>query len=212
MATVFNMLRKSLSGENQSQSVSPSNLRPSLSCDDPCNNSADSTETIEKRLKWGKQSKRFRSGDQQQENDGKHKKSKLSKEKVVSGSCGNSDSDRSEQLDTDDSTGQDEPLELPEGTLDWGITLLKIIQKDLSKVTKHVSTVELDAVKTKTDVKNLEQKIQKMEIVNQELKEENVMLKERLLDLKYRQKQCSLLFEGIMDSPDESDIECIRKL
>ena len=47
---------------------------------------------------------------------------------------------------------------------------------------------------------------------NCSLENENVQLKEKLLDLEYRQCRCNLVFEGIADSPNETDLQCIQKL
>ena len=44
------------------------------------------------------------------------------------------------------------------------------------------------------------------------LKDENTALKEKVLDLENRQCGNNLIFEGVVDSEKESDLECIRKL
>ena len=55
-------------------------------------------------------------------------------------------------------------------------------------------------------------KLHSVEERNQTLLEENSVLKEKLLDLEYRQKRNNLLFEGIQDSSKETENECAMKL
>ena len=107
---------------------------------------------------------------------------------------------------------EDSAVKLPEGTPDWGIKLLEIIQSEFRSVTQHMSTIEGQSSKNTKDVKVLEKKLATVEQQNKVLMNENISLCERLLDLEYKQKQCNLLFEGIDDSPNETDVECIRKL
>ena len=51
-----------------------------------------------------------------------------------------------------------------------------------------------------------------MELRNKSLEEENMHLREKLLELAYRQKRNNLIFEGIRDAEDETDTEGINKL
>ena len=62
------------------------------------------------------------------------------------------------------------------------------------------------------DVRKTEIKLETVEKQNRELKAENVDLKEKLLDMEFCQRRNNLIFEGIEDSQDENDLECIRKL
>ena len=55
-------------------------------------------------------------------------------------------------------------------------------------------------------------KLESVEIENRGLCKENVELKERLLDLEYRQRRNNLIFEGLNDNLDETDLDCIAKL
>ena len=47
---------------------------------------------------------------------------------------------------------------------------------------------------------------------NKQLLDENVALKEKLLDLEYKQRRNNLIFEGIYDEQGETDIQCMNKL
>ena len=47
---------------------------------------------------------------------------------------------------------------------------------------------------------------------NRVLEEENVQLCEKLLDLEYKQRRNNLIFEGVYDNVNESDLDCITKL
>ena len=91
---------------------------------------------------------------------------------------------------------------LPEGTPEWGVMMLELVMRSL----------ETDATNTKKSFKQLETKLTRMEYDNNNLREENIALKEWLLDMKYRQRQCNLIFEGVVDSPNESDVDTIAKL
>ena len=52
----------------------------------------------------------------------------------------------------------------------------------------------------------------KIEERNRVLEDENIQLKEKLLDLEYRQRRNNLIFDGIADNSNETDLQCIRKL
>ena len=211
MASVFNMLRRTLSGESErkqgdvdSSHESPTSMKPS-----------DSVESTESNGQKIKQSKRYRSGDPPSDvSMSRQKRKKLSKTRVVQNesSVGSNDEDLQSSTESDGSFKLGQADELPEGTPDWGVKLLEIIQKDLKAITKHVSTVEKTGETTKCDVRKLEDRLEKVELQNRELAEENINLKERLLDVEYRQRQCNLIFEGIPDADQESDGECIGKL
>ena len=72
--------------------------------------------------------------------------------------------------------------------------------------------VEVDGKSTRKIVKQMEQKLTKVEQCNKSLEMENLHLKEKLLGLEYRQQRNNLIFEGVVDSAREADLECIRKL
>ena len=101
---------------------------------------------------------------------------------------------------------------LPEGTPDWGVKLLEIIQAEFRNVTQHVKSVEVQNEQNAKDVKKIENKLAKVEKHNQELKEENCALRERILEIEYRQREQNLIFEGIPDLADESDISLVYKV
>ena len=54
--------------------------------------------------------------------------------------------------------------------------------------------------------------LDKAEKDNKLLHEENEMLRERILTLEYQQQQCNLIFGGVTDANNESDVDCIHKL
>ena len=58
----------------------------------------------------------------------------------------------------------------------------------------------------------MEKKLAKAELHNKTLSKENAQLKERLLEVEYRQRCNNLIFEGIGDCDDEADVQCINKL
>ena len=103
-------------------------------------------------------------------------------------------------------------LMLPPETPEWGAKLLEIIQVEFWVVAQSITQVEDDARRNSKDIKQFEKKLTKMEKQNKSLTEENVQLKEKLLELEYRQKRNNLIFEGVVDSQGETDLDCIRKV
>ena len=101
---------------------------------------------------------------------------------------------------------------LPEGTPELGVKLLEIMQSEFRSFTSHMNTVEVQVLKNKSDVSMMSKKLDKIETENRILHEENTILKECLLNLEYRQRQCNLIIDGINDSLSETDIACISKV
>ena len=105
---------------------------------------------------------------------------------------------------------------LPEEMPSWGIKLLEILQNtikaEVHSVSSTIAVVDENSTKNTQDVKLLEKKFNTLEQRNKVLESENDMLKEKLLDLEYKQRKNNLIFEGIIDSPDESDLLCIERL
>ena len=58
----------------------------------------------------------------------------------------------------------------------------------------------------------MEQKLDKAEKRNAVLEQENRHLKEKMLELEYRQNRNNLIIEGVFDEPKETDISCIHKV
>ena len=102
--------------------------------------------------------------------------------------------------------------DLPPGTLEWGQKLVQLMQEGSRSLSHQLHMVESEGKKNKKDVQRIEQKLAKVEKRNESLEVENTMLKEKLLDLEYQQKHNNLIFEGIQDSQEESDLQCINKL
>ena len=105
---------------------------------------------------------------------------------------------------------------MPKETPDWGIKLLKILQGTIQSEIRSVKSI-IEGVDTVTStntksIKKIEKKLLKAEERNQSLASENQELKEKLLDLEFRQHCNNLIFEGIIDTPNETDIQCIEKL
>ena len=103
-------------------------------------------------------------------------------------------------------------LKLPEETPAWGITLLEIIQKDMKSISEKLDRVEVASTVNTRNLGDMEKKLKSVEKQNVVLKEENCQLKEHLLDMEYRQRRNNLIFDGIVDTQGESDLDCIGKL
>ena len=77
-------------------------------------------------------------------------------------------------------------------------------------MTKSVSSMEHDTQKNTTSIKKMEKKLSCVEQRNKALETENNNLKEKLLDIEYRQKRNNLLFEGLPDREGETDVQCVN--
>ena len=76
----------------------------------------------------------------------------------------------------------------------------------------QLSQVELKGKDNSREVKKLSSKLEKVERRNKSLETENSALKEKLNDIEYRQQRNNLIFEGVSDSQNETDLECAQKL
>ena len=76
-------------------------------------------------------------------------------------------------------------LSLPEGTPDWGVKMVEILQAEIRSINMRVGAVDVNSQKNSASIKQLEDKVVKMEKENVALKVENSSLCERVLDLEY---------------------------
>ena len=118
---------------------------------------------------------------------------------------------QSETISEDDTSLSPQP-KLPMETPEWGLKLLQIILGEFRTFTSKVDKIEQDNKSNAQNIDRLERWLEKAELHNKTLQSENVLLKEKLLDLEYRQHHNNLIFEGILDAPNESDLDCIPKL
>ena len=144
------------------------------------------------------------------EDRGKHNPLGRGKNVELKDSSATSDIDNNESTTSDDAPIK--KLDLPDGTPDWGIRMLEILQGEFRQMSRQLTNVENRSAENTDQVHTMAQKLAKVEKKNQDLVDENSQLKEKLLDLEYRQRRNNLLFEGIQDSNRESDIECMNKL
>ena len=86
------------------------------------------------------------------------------------------------------------------------------MELEFHNLNTKMSHVENEGAVNKKDIRRVEHKLAKVERQNESLVSENLQLKEKLLDFEHQQKRNNLLFEGIGDSPEESDLQCINKL
>ena len=114
----------------------------------------------------------------------------------------------SEELTKKEGIKMDLPPEMPE----WGLKLLEIIQSKFRHVNTSLSMVESDGKKNSKSVGKLEKQLVNLEEHTRVLKAENTQLKEHVIDLEYRQRRSNLIFEGIQDAQNETDLQCIQKL
>ena len=110
------------------------------------------------------------------------------------------------------STIQHAEPELPPETPAWGIKLLEIMQKEFRSVSLTVTVIEESANKNTKNIKDMEKKLSQVELQNWKLVNENFQLRERLLEVEYRQRRNNLIFKGVLDLDNETDAHCITKL
>ena len=184
------------------------------------NHSAALPQRSAERKKAKQHRSRASSGDGDAVPDKEQKRKKFVKQKQADISSTNPVKEEGKLIDSEDeSTSNDcdtstveSSVKLPPETPDWGIKLLEIIQNEFRNVSKSISAVEKDSQKNSKTIKDMEKKLAKVELRNKSLEDENVNLKEKLLDLRYHQCRNNLLFEGVADAELESDAECIAKL
>ena len=200
---MFNLLKKSLSGEK-----SPERLHPASSMETPDNGSV--SEALKKQRR--KKNKRYRSGDTSvaasMENSAQKRKKLQRCSSVESASASSSDSEEDGDLAGDLVKMKSLPAETP----DWGMKLIEIMQGEFRTLSRQIKAVKKKTDDNIHDVSRMTSKLSIIEKKNQDLENENNQLRERLLDLEYRQRRSNLIFEGIEDAPKESDLDCIRKV
>ena len=219
---MFNYLRKSLSGEKEEAGEAVAAASDSA-CPDVKNpkrnrsgdvGSPDSQSAKQKRKRYSRSRKTAstpaKKESQEEKEDGEVSSSDEDMDQSHT-SSGSTDHSRSPVQTTTKFT---EPLSMspPEGTPEWGVKLFELIQAEFRVFTSTVSHTENMATQNSTDLRRLETKLANVECQNKNLIDENVLLKEKLLDLEYRQKWNNLIFSGLQDCDGESDVQCINKL
>ena len=101
---------------------------------------------------------------------------------------------------------------IPEDTPEWGKHLLRVMKQDFRTLSQQIGNLETKNENAETAVKGIGERLAKIEIDNATLKEENMKLKEKLVDQEYRQRRNNLLFEGITETDNETDSNCFEKL
>ena len=187
---MLSILRKSLSGESKEskESVSSKDLS-----DD------DITDEVKQ-----KTVKRNRSGDSLSasgsDKTGEHIKKRSKLARSLAKNADSSDSDVSVTAG------------LPEDTPEWGLRLLELFQAQFDTMSGNLKIVDDRSSTNEKSIQQLEKKFDRVEQENKQLVDENVQLKEKLLEIDFRQRRNNLLFEGITDEHGESDLRCIFKL
>ena len=102
---------------------------------------------------------------------------------------------------------------------EWGKELLKALHTDMQQICSKLDSIALNSETSKKEIKSINKKLNLIEIENYKLKVENSDLKNKVVDLEYRQRRCNLLFDGIPDATPnqegkkvESDLDCFSKV
>ena len=205
---MLNLLHKSLSEESHSSQQSQQRSQDNdPDADSPYPSSLTANTNTSREDKKGK---RVRSGDQQSKIK---KRKKLTKDKRFDDSADNSaasptreegeltdTADESENkcqdgvkssssdVQSSDAKSDTETMSLPPEMPEWGIKLLEIIQKEFRSMNVSISNVEETAGNNSRNMKRMERKLAKVEECNKSLVNENVQLKEKLLEVEFRQR------------------------
>ena len=233
-AAMFSYIKKSLSGESWksgSDEISGEDneleSRPTTECPQDSEGDAelanDSKSYKRNRSRSGEDNVQDLSGSKSQKRKKLTRSRKLKNSASVSPIILDQKHESNPESDHDDVNGdtENEPttpplVALPENTPDWGIKLLEILQgtikAEVRKVSATVSVVDEKTVKNVKDIKSVEKRCSQLERKNKALESKNVLLKEKLLDMEFKQRKCNLIFDGIVDAPGETDLECIERL
>ena len=209
---MLSMLRKSLSEETKKSEISEGS-----DSSDNDSSAMDLSQNTDK----GKKTKCNCSGEEhgvESQCSKANKRKKLTKMKKLSDGSPSEQSEKAGKLVTDANVTnlKAKTASLPSKTPDWGIKLLEILQLTIQTEVRNVSAT-VSPIKTKVDnnakdIIDVKAKLQKIEKRNKALEHDNSELKEKLLDLEYRQQRNNLIFEWVVDADNETDLQCIEKL
>ena len=105
---------------------------------------------------------------------------------------------------------------LPSDTPAWGVALLAAIRVEFVKFNKrqddHETTVTSSITKSTKTINKLMEKVHNLEIENQFLHDYSYEMKEKLLDLEFRQRCNNLVFDGFHESESETGYDCYLKI
>ena len=130
------------------------------------------------------------------------------------------DSD-SEDEESDSSNDEKDKIDF-ENTAQSGkaiFDLVKLLRKDIQKLTTKcdattdsVKQVKKDGALTAELTAKLAKKVLTLESENIELRVKTQDMKEKLLDLEFRQRRNNLVFDGIPEVRNETDYDCFQKI
>ena len=114
----------------------------------------------------------------------------------------------SEYSDSEDDESTPALPKLPDNTPEWGKALLEIMNSNFRKLDQKSNKIgkKCKAIKTISD------KCAQLELKNTQLLDENTELREKMLDLEYRQRRHNLVFDGIPESREESGYSFYMKI
>ena len=111
------------------------------------------------------------------------------------------------------STNQINPsFQMPIDTPEWGKQLLSVIKNDFSTISNQISGLQGENASTVMAIKAINKKLETVEVKNKQLETENSELREKLLDLEYRQRRNNIQFDGFVETEGERDFDCYRKV
>ena len=239
MSSVLGLIRRSLSGESsqkQSSGADPVTTSTSTSAStststsvtaSPMGSDSNRAQTQDWNIKSPtsagkgsrKKKKRHRS-DEVNYND--QKKSRLVKSGHVASLSVEKDSEDEDDnfedgnglIGVNDGQGNrmGKVISLPEETPEWGSKLLAIIQGEFKSISLQMSRVERAGESNSATINSMSKRLDLVEKRNKLLLEENSVLKEKLLDMEFQQRRGNLIFDGLSDVVNETEVECLRKI
>ena len=145
----------------------------------------------------------------------------------VTSSSSDSDSSGSETESSDEGEEEDlakkcEKIQIPDGTPEWGKLMFGILQQvqgDLKSLCKSNKSTKkkLKSVSEKNNATSqlatsLAKKVITLETTSNLLQEQHCELKEKILDLEFRQRRNNLVFDGLPEVRNETDYDCFQKV
>ena len=124
-------------------------------------------------------------------------------------------SEESSETENEDAVPIKAP-DMPDDTPAWGLSLLGFMKTEFEKVCEENKEHRLSNRRTRKKledkIENIAKKLVTVEDQFGKTAAENLMLKEKILDLEYRQRRNNLLFEGVMDEDGETSKQYKDKL
>ena len=205
---MFTMIKKTLSGSQDENLPSPPSPKKDI-------NEAESRNYSDKRRRSGSK----------ESDDKLKKKSWLERSEAVAeivSDLSSSDSEYeteesdAESINIEELSARKDEIVLSENAPAWGKELLSILREDNKQVNDNLIKLagahERKVRKINKSLEDMNKKMCDLVLVNEHLSSENRDLREKVLDLEYRQRRNNLVFDGIREHDGEQGSDCYNKI